>query len=265
MDETQGFHLANAAAQGALEDLSRAVQAFFGERLASVVAYGSIVFDDLAPGYGDLDFVVVMEGNLREGEARRLAELRRPFRAESASIYSRMLEGAFLPRHMLDPAREGKGFWWGTSGEREWPRNELGWLVLEFIRTRGVVIAGRDVRGEIPAAGREQIGLDMRKFCADAREQGKPGTPHCVDWLLSAARLLVLVREGRFSSKSEAADWGLAKAHGAWREQLPRAKTLRLNPARADDGDVRTWLATLKPSIDEAADELEREINRAGF
>ena len=39
---------------GMLED-------FFGDRLVSVVLYGSVVFDDLAPGYGDLDFLAVVD------------------------------------------------------------------------------------------------------------------------------------------------------------------------------------------------------------
>ena len=77
---------------------------FFGGRLVSVVLYGSIVFDDLAPGYGDLDFLAVVEGDLSDSDQRRLAELRQPLRTDQANILARMLEGAFLPRHMLDPS-----------------------------------------------------------------------------------------------------------------------------------------------------------------
>jgi hypothetical protein len=51
--------------------LSRALELFLQhlsgllqERLISVVLYGSVVFDDLAPGYGDLDFLAVADGDL---------------------------------------------------------------------------------------------------------------------------------------------------------------------------------------------------------
>jgi len=44
----------------ALELFLRMTRDLFEERLVSVVLYGSIVFDDLAPGYGDLDFLAVV-------------------------------------------------------------------------------------------------------------------------------------------------------------------------------------------------------------
>ncbi|MCL6614769.1 MAG: hypothetical protein K6U03_09190 [Firmicutes bacterium] len=38
-----------------LEAFLRALVDFFRKELVSVLLYGSLVFDDLAPGYGDLD------------------------------------------------------------------------------------------------------------------------------------------------------------------------------------------------------------------
>ncbi len=67
------------------------------------------------------------------------------------------------------------------------------------------------------------------------------------------------VSEGRLSSKSEAADWGYAHVQGGWREVLPQAKSLRLNPAMADSAAVRKWLDALAVPINDACDELERE------
>ena len=43
-----------------------------------------------------------------------------------------MVEVAFLPIKMLNPIVEGKGVWWGTSGERILHKNELGPLVLRI-------------------------------------------------------------------------------------------------------------------------------------
>jgi hypothetical protein len=44
------------------------VEQILENRLVSVILYGSILFDDLAPGYGDLDFLAVLKGNLTEAE-----------------------------------------------------------------------------------------------------------------------------------------------------------------------------------------------------
>ena len=48
----------------ALELFLREIRAILAERIVSVVLYGAIVFDDLAPGYGDLDFLAVVEGDV---------------------------------------------------------------------------------------------------------------------------------------------------------------------------------------------------------
>ncbi len=243
-----------------LETFTGLLAGFWGERLVSVVLYGSVLYGDLAPGYGDLDFLAVVAGEIAEDLHRPLAALRMPLRSGSYGPLAAMLEGAFLPRRMLDPACPGRAFWWGTSGERPWDGNHLGWFVLEVIRRSGLVIWGQDIRGEIPAASRERLIEEARVAAETMRLHGRGGTLHSVDWLLTAARVLLWLKEGRFSSKSEAADWGYRHAEGAWREYLPRARDLRLAPAMADSAEMREWLAGLAEPIGEAWAELEREL-----
>jgi hypothetical protein len=112
-----------------LEVFLRMIEGCFKEELASVILYGAIAFDDLAPGYGDLDFLAVVEGDLSEEACQQLIELRKPLHRGTFGILSKMLEGAFLPRRLLNPAHTGKAFWWGTSGERTWENNQLDWFV----------------------------------------------------------------------------------------------------------------------------------------
>jgi len=248
-----------------LELFVRMLMDFFGERLVSVILHGSVVFDDLVPGYGDLDFVAVVEGDLSEETCGRLVELRKALRGGERGILAQMIEGAFLPRRMLDPAASGSAFWWGTTGERPWTKSRLGWLVLRVIREHGIVIWGEDTRDEIPAVTREAVLEELREFPDSAREHSKDGGLHSVDWLLTAARLLFWLREDKLSSKSEAANWGQVHAKGAWRAFLPRAKELRLNPALADLPEWKRWLAELAAPIKEAADEVQQELARQGF
>ena len=228
-----------------------------------MVLYGSIVFDDLAPGYGDLDFLAVVEDDLSDETCRRLVELRRPLRSGTYGLLAQMIEGAFLPRRMLNPANTGKAFWWGTSGDRPWESNQSGWLVLHVIRERGVVIWGEEIRGEIPAARREDLVKEVWGASKGISAQGD--SLHSVDGLLTAARLLLWLREGRLSSKSEAADWGHLHAKGSWRKLLPRAKQIRLNPALGDSPDGKAWLRMLAEPTREACEELARELVMQGF
>jgi hypothetical protein len=243
-----------------LELFVRMVTDIIGERLVSVLLYGSIVFDDLAPGYGDLDFLAVVANDLTNEDCQQLAELRKLLRTGDHGVLAAMIEGAFLPRQMLDPVRLGCGYWWGTRGERPLRSNELGWLVLHQIRELGIVIWGQDIRRELPQIKREQLLQQVGEVCQSMEEHGKGGGLHAVDWLLTAARELLLLKEGRLSSKSEAADWAYRHAEGDWRNWLPHAKQLRLHPTLAESADSRQWLAGLTTPIEEACQELRREL-----
>ncbi|MBN2380613.1 DUF4111 domain-containing protein [candidate division WOR-3 bacterium] len=224
--------------------------------MLSIILYGSVIFDDLAPGYGDLDFLAVVDDDLSEEDFESLIGMRKPLRSETSGIYDHMLEGAFLPRKMLSPDIKGRALWWGTTREVPWHSNQLGWLVLHVIRERGKVIYGMDLKQEIPTASSQFLLEDIANFCRSV-----PAIPngdiHDIDWLLTSARLLLFLKEHRLSSKSEAADWGVSNAQGVWKAQLWKAKHLRLNPQLLDSAEWRNWLASLGPFINEAREELE--------
>jgi len=125
-----------------LEVFLRDLYALFGARLLSAMLYGSLVHGDLAPGYGDLDFVVVIDGGLDTADRDGLAHIRVPLRSGIYGDLAAMLEGAFLTREMLCPDVPGSGFWWGTTGERPIDHNHLGWFNLPDLRENGIVIFG---------------------------------------------------------------------------------------------------------------------------
>jgi hypothetical protein len=244
----------------ALEALVHDAKASLPGGLVSVVLHGSAALGDLAPGYGDLDFLVVTKGELSKEECGRLVEERRRFRVGEYGLYGQMLEGVFLPRRLLDPNAQGLVAYWGTSGERVKTSNQLGWFSLHLMRLHGLVVWGEDIRGEVPEATPEALLSETWALREDIREHGLGGTLHSVDWLLMAARALRWLREGELSSKSGAADWALARARGEWRGTLPRAKQIRLSPALAESEETQTWLSCLTPTIQAAGDELEAEL-----
>ena len=134
----------------ALELFLRDVHGVLNERLVSVILYGSIVFEDLAPGYGDLDFLAVVDGQLSDDDHARLLDIRGPLRSGDYGVICQMIEGAFLPESMLGPDCHGNGLWWGTSSERHWDTNELGNFVIHTIREHGLVVYGKDLRHTVP-------------------------------------------------------------------------------------------------------------------
>jgi len=244
-------HFADPQVDLVLSGFVRTVRAVLGQQLISVVLHGGIAFGDLAPGYGDLDFVATV-GELEDDLCQQLTDARASLRAGGYGVLGTMVEGAFLPRRMLDPSVSGKAFWLGTSGERSWDRNKLGWFVLKMIRERGIVVWGEDMRHEIPELTRDDLLNDTLAACEDGLLHGQGGSLHSVDWLLMAARSLEWLKCGALSSKSQAADWGAEHAEGEWRKLLPRAKELRLNPSLYGTGETRHWVATLTDPIRDA-------------
>jgi hypothetical protein len=222
--------------------------------------YGSIVFDDLAPGYGDLDFVAFLSGSLSDSEAQKLLDLRKPFRSGRYGIIAHMLEGSFLPVQMMKPGAKGRAVWWGTSGESIRYENEHEPLDFKVIKDRGITIYGDDLRHILPEFRDVDCIDTIWGFLNMMRNRWMPGRLHTIDWILTCARLIYWLREGTLSSKSEAADWGFLNLKGEWREELPRAKELRLHPELYDAVDTRNWLGALEATTKEAASELRDEI-----
>ena len=243
----------------ALEVFLRMVYGVFGEDLVSVILYGSLVSDDLAPGYSDLDFLAVVKDDIPAAMYPVMSDLRKPLRSRDYGILATMIEGEFVPRKSLASPEVGQSYYWGTSSDKPRPGNSVRGLVAKCVHEVGVVIYGEDIRSEIPVPTREEILQDIRGSIPGIRQHGRGGGLHSIDWLLTIARFLILVKENRLSSKSEAADWGYANARGAWREYLPEAKRIRKNPQEAEM--AQAWLAGLTDPIQQACDELEQELS----
>ena len=155
----------NSDARVAADILCDKLRALLGPRLISFLLHGSAVLGDLAAGYSDLDFLAVIGDELSEADCLGLREMRVPFCAGEHGLWGSALEGSFLPRAMLDPAVGGRAFWWGTSGERNWNRNDLGWFTLWVIREKGLLTWGENVRGLISPPPSDGLTAQAAEFC----------------------------------------------------------------------------------------------------
>ncbi|MHB0879704.1 aminoglycoside adenylyltransferase domain-containing protein [Paenibacillus sp. SEL1] len=252
-------HFKDEKLQETLRIFIQDIRAIFGDKLTSVYIYGSSLHNDLSPGYGDLDFLVLLSENITMEEITRLNEQRAIYRNVLVDLYTDMLEGAFLPYKLIF-GEQGRALWWGTRGERMWEKNQLDTFTMYSIKKQGLLIYGDLQEHIFPEITKEEIKGFLIEFSLCMKEHGKGGSLHSIDWLLLAAKFIGWLREEIIFSKSQAADWGLRHITSDWKEHLLKCKELRKEPMEADSQEYTEWLNKLDSVIIEASKDLDREI-----
>lgn len=126
------------------------------DKLKSIYIYGSALHNDLCPGYGDLDFLVILNDNLSCVEIDKLKNLRILYKTISKDIYTSMLEGAFLPLQLIQ-GEEGQALWWGTKGENVWSNNQLDLFTMYTIKNHGMLLYGESQNHIMPEISNDEI------------------------------------------------------------------------------------------------------------
>ncbi|MEK4064789.1 MULTISPECIES: nucleotidyltransferase domain-containing protein [Paenibacillus] len=244
------------------------IRAILNRKLRSIYLYGSATHNDLSPGYGDLDFLVVIGEDLSQNEIELLNKqrsiyrsslLRRSVDRQIPNLYTDMLEGAFLTISMLS-GEKGSGLWWGTKRESVWTENQLDLFTLYTIKEQSILLYGKSHLDNVPSYSREEFISFFKEYAKSMRMFGKGNSLHSVDWLLLASKFIAWWQEGVILSKSQAADWGLLHLSGGWKENLKRCKKLRKDPSMVTCLEYSEWLSNLEPAIIEASHDLDRAL-----
>ncbi|UVI27397.1 DUF4111 domain-containing protein [Paenibacillus spongiae] len=247
------------------------IRAILNRKLRSIYLYGSALQNDLSPGYGDLDFLVVIGEDLSQNEIELLNKQRVDYRTsppirtvdrQISNLYTDMLEGAFLTINMLSGGK-GRGLWWGTKSESVWTENQLDLFTLYTIREQSILLYGEPHQDNIPSYSREEFISFLKEYATCMRKYGKGNSLHSVDWLLLASKFIAWWQEGIILSKSQAADWGLLHLSGGWKANLQRCKKLRKDPSMATLLEYSEWLSNLEPAIIEASHDLDRILEKS--
>lgn len=141
------------------------MRAILNRKLRSIYLYGSAIHNDLSPGYGDLDFLVVIGEDLSQNEIEflnkqrsnyRSSLLRRSVDRQIPNLYIDMLEGAFLTINMLS-GEKGSGLWWGTKRESDWTENQLDLFTMHTIKEQSILLYGESHLDNIPSYSKEEF------------------------------------------------------------------------------------------------------------
>ncbi|HEX3046973.1 MAG TPA: aminoglycoside adenylyltransferase domain-containing protein [Bacillota bacterium] len=244
-----------------LELFLHMLHSILGVELVSVYLYGSIVFDDLAQGYGDFDFLVAVGADLSEENSGALLEMRKTLRNGQLGVYAHMLEGEFLPIPMLKRKVKGAAVYWGTKSEQKIAENQLGSFDLLLLKSKGLLIYGSDLHDKFEEVSQEELFVSINQSIATIRKYAiHTESIHSVDWLFLISRIILWLKENRLDSKSAAALWAYQYCRGEWKLYLPKAIEIRKNPSLGDEPSIKEWLKNLGDPIQGACDELEEEL-----
>ncbi|MCC7372982.1 MAG: DUF4111 domain-containing protein [Chloroflexi bacterium] len=227
-----------------MQALAARLSGALGGRLLGVYLGGSASLDDFAAASSDLDFLVVTDGPLTEGDLAAVAAIHEALRGETP--LGDRLEGDYAPHDVLVPA--------GTLVPVPEVRAGLlnpdpGAIMLSAdnianMRAHGLTFLGPEPPALLPEATDDDVRAAVREMLDDGPET--PETPaEAAAEILNLVRSLWALESGRPTTKSEGAAWALAQLDERWHPALRAALAVRNGQASA--ADEATVLQSLAP------------------
>jgi hypothetical protein len=220
-----------------------------GENFVGAYLQGSFAVGD-ADEHSDVDFVVVVERDLGEGEQRELQALQERLFA-LPSQWAQHLEGSYVPRDQLrrvDPERRPWFYFDNGAIEPAWDNHDNSAVVRWSLREHGVVLAGPDPKALVDPVSAD----DLRTGALWALDEWEAWVPSMSSWsarfqpdaVLAYCRILHTVHIGRVGTKPAAAEWALGAVDEEWRLMIRKALAERPDP----------WTKVRQPADPEAVE-----------
>lgn len=250
--------------QISMDTVTNAVVSVLSGNASSVYLYGSVTLDDFRPGWSDIDLLVLTEKQIASEQAERLVHLRQELSArEPKNPYYRLFEGGMLSLAAFLSDAEDTVVYWGTSGERVANRYSFDSFCRKELLENGVLLYGRDVRGQMRRPTYEDLRADVQKHYETIRACGsKTGKSlYSFGWLLDISRCIYTLRTGTIVAKTKAGEWALENGLCPDPAALETALRVRNTPLLfQEDAALQTYSANLGNVIQRYADVLCREL-----
>ncbi|MBQ7146513.1 MAG: DUF4111 domain-containing protein [Lachnospiraceae bacterium] len=255
--------------EASIRCMSEEIGKILGPACHSFWLYGSVVLKDFRLGWSDIDFITFSREAISPNQADALLMLRQTLsEKEPDNPYYRLFEGVICS---LPEYREGcftRLVYWGTSGQRITDQ----WEPDAFSRWE-LACLGRAVYGEqadrprlFSPPAREELFQAVRRHYEGIRLHARKTDEslYACGWLLDICRCLYTLQNGAVISKTQAGDWALERHLFANEEPLRKALEIRRNPlVHKDNPEVKAWLASLGPVVQQYADALEEALKES--
>lgn len=247
----------------ALERMAEVLERELNGHLTALYLYGSAAMGDFRPGWSDIDILCLTEEPLPEERARSLVTLRQRMVEETGDPVYRSFEGAITSLREFLSGQYSRVVYWGTSGERLTDRYDFDPFGRVSLLRYGKLLAGRDVRDNMPTPTTEELRAAVARHLATIRQAAAQTGPslYSCGWLLDISRCLYTLRAGDILPKTAAGEWALREGLCPVETELRRTLTIRREPATyQDDPETRAWLSGLAPAVQRYADVLEATL-----
>ena len=246
--------------------MSEAISSILNGEIYGMWLYGSVVMDDFRPGWSDIDFIFLAEKEITAEQAEKLVMLRQKLlEKEPENRYYRAFEGIIAG---VDEYRNNsfkRLVYWGTSGQRVADRHEQDAFSRFELARYGRQVCGSGTAGLFTEPGRDEMISAVRAHYDSIRKYAVQTDErlYSCGWLLDIARCIYTLRYNDVIAKTDSGVWALEQK--LFRDDAPLRKTvmIRKDPmSYRDREDVRRWLRSLGPVVQQYADVLESDLKR---
>ena len=253
--------------QKSINKVTEEIAAVLNGRVHSAWLYGSAVLDDFRLGWSDIDLLVLTLDLITESQAQALLTLRQTLSGrEPENPYYRLFEGIIASLNEYRGRTFERLVYWGTSGQRVTDHYQLDVFAQYELAKYGKAVYGQADRSLFPPPGRNELTAAVRAHYASIRKYAVETNEslYSCGWLLDIARCIYTLRYQNVIAKTKAGLWAMEEHIFADEAPLRKTLLIRQNPLLyRDREDVKQWLKSLGPTVQQYADVLEREIDQS--
>ena len=251
-----------------IEIMKNSIVSILNENVLAIYLYGSVPFDDFKLGWSDIDILCITKQPITDYQAEQLVNLRQTLlEEEQENKYFRSFEGAIVSLLELQNNDYKKVVYWGTSGQRITSNYYFDVFSQYELIKFGLLLYGTDIRSTLQMPLYSQLREEVIKHYNVIRKYAikTDESLYSCGWLLDIARGIYTLRTGEIIAKTKAGEWALTESICPVEEHLIKTLEIRNNPLRyKNKEDIKRWLTSLGPIIQQFADVLEDEIERTG-
>ena len=248
-----------------IEQMTDRIVRILDNRVHSVWLYGSVVLDDFRPGWSDIDILVLSGKPITEHQAQQIVGLRQVMLgAEPGNAYYRSFEGVIADKNEYLSGSFSRLVYWGTSGQRITDRYQQDVFSSYELAKYGQLVYGENGRNIFAGSSPVELRSAVRQHYESIRQHTVQTDEkfYSCGWLLDIARCIYTLRHNDVIAKTQAGFWALKEHLFTDEEPLKKTLEIRQNPASYKDREnVKQWLKSLGPVVQQYADVLERELH----